>query len=320
MSDNQQTVEQEDTATDAAVSTITTATTTATTTANTTTNTTSTTDGKNQIMTSPPKRSRTAYFIFMASKRSEVKAHNPKATIGTIAKILGKQWKGLTPDQQTIYTHQAKLEKIQYLQLLKLYQQQHPNISTNTNTKSNAKLNANTSTNTNKNTNTNTNASLDQQAGVLSFPLARIRKICKLDPDVKGISKEAAMLVTKAAELFTARLGIDTLQMAQMQKRRKLMTQDVVDVTQLKETFHFLKEDLADLSHAQKLKGGAAIHGNIDANGTIDADGTIDANGTIDADIIGSKNSTNRTTKQLSVKAAAAVANTKPLTSFFAKK
>ena len=34
----------------------------------------------------------------------------------------------------------------------------------------------------------------------LVFPIARIRKICKLDPEVRGLSKEALVLVTKCAE------------------------------------------------------------------------------------------------------------------------
>jgi len=245
------------------------------------------TDTNMTIVNEPPKRSRTAYFIFMASKRSDVQAQNPKATIGSIAKILGKQWKHLDPDQKQVYMDQATQEKIKYQHLLQLYQEQHPN----TNATAKRALQDQQSSH-----------QLGVEEGVLSFPLARIRKICKLDPEVKGISKEAAMLVTKAAELFTTRLGQETFQMAQMQKRRKLMTQDVVDVTQLKETFHFLKDDLGDLSKRQQdvLKAGS--------------DDRSSGNGDGNKGIIVKKS------KELSVKAAAAVANTKPMTSFFAKK
>jgi len=73
--------------------------------------------------------------------------------------------------------------------------------------------------NNNNANNNNGNNNKDNDMGILAFPLARIHKICRLDPEVKGISKGAAILVTRAAELFTARLGQDTFQMAQKQNR-----------------------------------------------------------------------------------------------------
>ena len=39
--------------------------------------------------------------------------------------------------------------------------------------------------------NGNNNGKHDNDIGVLSFPSAKIRKICRIDPEVKGISKEA---------------------------------------------------------------------------------------------------------------------------------
>jgi DNA-directed RNA polymerase I subunit RPA43 len=83
--------------------------------------------------------------------------------------------------------------------------------------------------------------------GNLVFPLARIRKICKLDPDVRGLSKEALMLVTKCAELATAKLGQECVRVAQLQNRRKLLPDDVAHVCANREQFLFLKEDVRDL-------------------------------------------------------------------------
>ena len=86
---------------------------------------------------------------------------------------------------------------------------------------------------------------------VMIFPVARIRKICKLDPDVKGISKESALLITKATELFCTKLAKECVIMAQMQNRRKLLPEDVVEVCSVKEAFMFLRSDLVDLRKAQ---------------------------------------------------------------------
>ena len=88
----------------------------------------------------------------------------------------------------------------------------------------------------------------------LIFPLQRVRKICKLDPDVKGISKELALLITKAAELFTSKLGKECVVMAQMQNRRKLMTDDIVTVCSTKEAFMFLRADLQDVKDEQEAE------------------------------------------------------------------
>ena len=85
----------------------------------------------------------------------------------------------------------------------------------------------------------------------LIFPIGRIRKICKLDPDVRGMSKESTMLITKAAELFCIKMGNECVTMAQMQNRRKLLPEDVVEVCSIKERFMFLKDEMKDLAKDQ---------------------------------------------------------------------
>ena len=81
----------------------------------------------------------------------------------------------------------------------------------------------------------------------LELPVAKIRKICRLDPDVRGISKEAVLLVAKAAESFTSKMGEESMRMAQLQNRRTLLTEDLLDVCSMKEPFLFLREDIKDM-------------------------------------------------------------------------
>jgi histone H3/H4 len=88
--------------------------------------------------------------------------------------------------------------------------------------------------------------------GTTTFPVARIRKICKLDPEVKNLSKEALLLVTKAAELALAKLGKECVKTAQIQNRRKLLPDDVAQVCAVREQFAFLRDDIVDL-HRQQL-------------------------------------------------------------------
>lgn len=86
----------------------------------------------------------------------------------------------------------------------------------------------------------------------LVFPVARIRKICKLDPEVRGLSKEALLLVTKAAELGLAKLGNESVKHAQIQNRRKLLPDDVAQVCASREQFMFLREDIQDQVREQQ--------------------------------------------------------------------
>ncbi|KAL3897811.1 MAG: hypothetical protein SGARI_006831, partial [Bacillariaceae sp.] len=107
---------------------------------------------------------------------------------------------------------------------------------------------------------------LKDPAGGLVFPVARIRRIAKLDPEVKNLSKEAIHLVVKAAELFTAQLGQETTGVARIQNRRTLLPQDVAHVCKHVSAFTFLKDDIQDLV-AQKVREREENNANTDDNG-----------------------------------------------------
>ena len=231
-----------------------------------------------RTISNPPKRGRTAYFIFMSENRSKVQAENEGKSVGAIAKIMGQLWKDLDPNVKQIYMDKSQKEKQQYVEDQKLYLEQHPE----ENVKRSLAMNADGS-----------QKAKDPLS--LTYPLARIRKIARLDPEVKGISKEATLAITKAAELFTERFGNETNSMAQMQKRQKILNQDLVDVVSLKEPFFFLKEDLLDLIKLQQKQKREGETG----------DGS---------------NGKGKKSSVLSEKAAKAASNTKPLTSFFKMK
>lgn len=94
------------------------------------------------------------------------------------------------------------------------------------------------------------NSSKDDTSNLV-YPAARIRKICKLDPDVRGLSKEALLIITKAAELFTAAIGRECVLVAQIQNRRKLLPDDLVQVCNSRERLEFLRDDIKDLTKIQ---------------------------------------------------------------------
>jgi histone H3/H4 len=98
-----------------------------------------------------------------------------------------------------------------------------------------------------------TNKTRRNGATSIVLPVARVRKICRLDPDVRGISKEALLLITKATEMATVQLGQECIKTAHIQNRRTLLPQDIVDVCNIRESFFFVKDDITDL-HRQQQK------------------------------------------------------------------
>lgn len=95
-------------------------------------------------------------------------------------------------------------------------------------------------------------------SAALIYPAGRIRKICKLDPEVRGLSKEALLLVTKAAEMFTSLIGKECVRVAQIQNRRKLLPDDVVQVCSSRDRLEFLREDIKDLIRLQQNESTSA--------------------------------------------------------------
>ncbi|EJK62520.1 hypothetical protein THAOC_16864 [Thalassiosira oceanica] len=175
----------------------------------------------------PLKRARTAYFIFADEKRDDVKKENPGGGVAVVAKAIGQLWSALEAPEKLKYENAAAEERArvardaQRLKDAGLWPEKGAEVA----------------------------QALDEDA--LAFPVGRIRKICKLDPEVKGMSKEATLLITKSVELFCHRLGMECVTMAQMSNRRKLLPDDIVQVASMKERFMFMKSDLVDLHKAQ---------------------------------------------------------------------
>jgi len=177
-----------------------------------------TTAVKQRIM--PLKRARTAYFIFASEKRPELLELHKGAGVAVIARATGKLWSQLSSEAKEKYKKMAIEEKLLYEQERKL--RVDGSESNNSTVKSNS-------------------------TALFTLPVARIRKIMKLDPEVKGVSRESLHLITKCAELFTQKLGNDTLQIAKMQRRSKLQPEDVNEVCGVKDRYFFLREDIKDL-------------------------------------------------------------------------
>lgn len=223
--------------------------------------------GKGIDLTKPLKKARSAYFIFQQEKRSEVikeltndtssneegkgginQGNSPsntststttnttKASVAMVAKRIGELWSALSPEEKNAYYAQAKKEKEAF--------KKHYNALIKHGISPKAIMSSISPTTPSNDEKKNENEMI--------FPVSRIRKICRLDPEVKGMSRESTILVTKSLEYFLRKMANDAWSIAKMQTKRTINAQDVLDTCYLKEPFFFLRDDIKDLTHEQK--------------------------------------------------------------------
>mmetsp|Transcript_61309 Transcript_61309/g.150063 ORF Transcript_61309/g.150063 Transcript_61309/m.150063 type:complete len:355 (-) Transcript_61309:430-1494(-) len=178
----------------------------------------------------PAKKGRTAYFIFTDERRKEVAAMHPGQPVSVVAKVLGQEWKAMDDETKAKYQERSVAEKEKYETYMKealARGEKFPELEAGAGS--------------------GTSGPLD-----LVFPAAKVRKICKLDPEVKNVSREALQLIVKASELFTTAIGKESVKVARFNNRRKLLPEDVAHVCVHRSAFTFLKDDVKDLVKWQR--------------------------------------------------------------------
>ncbi|KAL3924849.1 MAG: hypothetical protein SGILL_000789, partial [Bacillariaceae sp.] len=162
-----------------------------------------------ELIPSKPKKARTGYMIFQDNLRS--KGGLTVDPGESWLKVVGQKWAAISPEEKDTFREMAAKEREQVSALIE--------------ERNNAIKEAGFDPKEFDDDKDAKDGSKDALG--LVFPVARIRRIAKLDPEVKNLSKEAIHLVVKAAELFTSSLGQETTGVARIQNRRTLLPQDV---------------------------------------------------------------------------------------------
>ncbi|KAF8792691.1 DNA polymerase epsilon subunit 4-like [Argiope bruennichi] len=81
---------------------------------------------------------------------------------------------------------------------------------------------------------------------VIQLPLTRIKNLMKLDPDVNIASQDAAIAITKAAELFIHMLGKEAYKFTKQNKKKTIQKKDINDCIASCEALAFLEGTLKD--------------------------------------------------------------------------
>ena len=89
----------------------------------------------------------------------------------------------------------------------------------------------------------------------LRIPLAKIRPMIKLDPDVQLVSMDSVYLITKATEMFIEYLTQESFRVTMSKKRKTVSKQDVDEAVAHVDALHFLDDGVLDLDPQLINKG-----------------------------------------------------------------
>ena len=154
------------------------------------------------------KRPVSAYFLFCADKRAEVKAELAGQSVTAVAKALGERWKQLTAEQKQQYQHTAQTAKAAYDAQLQLQQK--------------------------RDTSSKPSASAEAVVDPLTLvlPLSQIKAILHKDPAHSRMSKQAALALSYAVQLFVLDLSRRCWLRVRGGKRRAVRMEEVVAVVE----------------------------------------------------------------------------------------
>mmetsp|Transcript_28661 Transcript_28661/g.85639 ORF Transcript_28661/g.85639 Transcript_28661/m.85639 type:complete len:252 (+) Transcript_28661:236-991(+) len=168
----------------------------------------------------PLKKAVSAFLHFCAAKREETKNALPEGTpIGEVTKALSEKWKALDDAGKKPYNEIAAADKARYEREKKERPPPAPKVEK------------------------------PLEAHETIMPVARVKKICKVDPDIKTVTKEATALLAKAAELFVEHLGAETQNVS---GKKTLRASDVAQAVHERADFAFLRVDFPTADYATK--------------------------------------------------------------------
>ena len=152
---------------------------------------------------------------------------NPGMAFTEVAKLLGEKYRNLSAEEKERLDGLAKTDKARYVREMaevREYEAMHGKGSGNGDTSGAGGANS--------------AKPLD-----LVIPVSRVRKIVKMDKDVKNISKEAMATITKTTELFVAYMGVRCAGTASLRGARTIRDQDVAATIHSQNAFDFLRLD-----------------------------------------------------------------------------
>eukprot|EP01033_Poteriospumella_lacustris_P003767 gene3767-2671_t len=181
----------------------------------------------------PPSK----WVLFLSEQRKTVQEANPELSMGEVTKHIANIYKDLPDSELQRLDSIVEEKKREYEEALAHNQQ----------------LDAE------EGIYGNSNQSSDIPAkGKLLLPLARVKRIIKLDEEVKNVSKESVATIAKATELFIARLALRASTTARIRGGRTVNMNDLLHTIHSVRTFEFLDMDFPKPSTAESKAKSAS--------------------------------------------------------------
>lgn len=164
------------------------------------------------------KKPVSAFLHYCAEQRPAVKKLMPNASAGDITKAISESWRALSEDDKKKFVDLATADKDRY----------------------------------ERERGTKTSKSQTYEAHETVIPIGRVKKIAKLDLDVKSVSKEATAVIAKMTELFVAKLALETH--VASSGKKVIKASDVAYCVHNRPAFAWLRADypLTEYAHQPK--------------------------------------------------------------------
>ncbi len=171
------------------------------------------------------KKPLSKWLVYLGEQRKIVSEQNPSLSVAQLTKLVGEQYKVLSDEEHQRLDELVRVQKEKYDEYIRL----HPEASTG-----NRKGGNNNSSSGNRRVESGTE---------LIFPLARVKKTMKCDDEIKTVSKEALVAVTKAVELFIGTLALKSASTTALRGARTIQLNDVLHTIHNNNKFDFLQFD-----------------------------------------------------------------------------
>ena len=176
----------------------------------------------------PPKRPTTAYFMFTASRRGDDAFKG--MGVAEAAKAMAAEWRALDEATRGEFEKRARDAKAMYAEELEAWK---------------ARGGGTGAGDCGEGEGAGGKADGGPPGSVL-LPLARVKKMCKADPEVKNLSGDAVNLTAKATELFIAYIAEHAALAALKAKRRTVRAADLATAIRKQDHLGLFLEDIAD--------------------------------------------------------------------------
>eukprot|EP01031_Cornospumella_fuschlensis_P024368 gene24368-29461_t len=166
------------------------------------------------------KKPTSKWVLYLSEHRAECAQQNPDLSFAEITKVLAEGYKNITTEESERLNTILKDQKEKYESYI-------------------------------AESRDNADEQGESEPGAeLIFPLARIKKLMKYDPDVKNVSKEATVAVTKCTEMFLARLALKAFAYTNMRSAKTVTADDLLQAIHTIEAFDFLIDDFPKKTRA----------------------------------------------------------------------